>query len=104
VAVLGLALALDRRGESTEARALLADRARGDARAAMATARAKELVSVAPGEAPALTAIGLEASDPAGAREAWESYIARGAGPWAAHARARAAALGGPRTSARRSP
>jgi tetratricopeptide (TPR) repeat protein len=98
VAVLGLALALDRRGDASEARALLSDRASGDPRTALATARAKELLVVAPAEASALAALALEASDVAGAREAWEQYVAALAGaptrPWEAHARAHLASLG----------
>jgi tetratricopeptide (TPR) repeat protein len=102
VAALGLALALDRRGDSGEARALLSDRVRGDPRAFLATPRARELVAVAPGEGEALLALGLEASDPSGAREEWEKYAAE-ASPWAAHARAHQAALGS-KAGARRKP
>jgi tetratricopeptide (TPR) repeat protein len=98
VAVLALALALDRRGDGGEARALLADRAPGDPRVALATPRAKDLLVVAPNEARALEAIGLEATDVVGAKEAWEQYVAglaaTPARPWEAHARAHIAALG----------
>jgi tetratricopeptide (TPR) repeat protein len=98
VAVLGLALALDRRGDASEAHALLADRASGDPRAALATARAKELLVVAPAEGSALAALALEATDVAGARDAWEQYLAALAAaparPWEAHARSHLAALG----------
>ncbi len=98
VAVLALALALDRRGDAGEARALLVDRGPPDPRVALGTSRAKDLLAVAPGEAPALVGLGLEASDAAGARDAWEQYV-RGpavgtARPWEAHARAHLAALG----------
>ena len=98
VAVLALALALDRRGDSSEARALLSDRALGDPRTALATLRAKELLAVAPAEASALAGLALEASDVAGARDAWEQYVtALGTAPshpWEAQARAHLAALG----------
>jgi tetratricopeptide (TPR) repeat protein len=100
VAVLALALALDRRGDAGEARALLGDRAPGDPRVALATSRAKEVLSLAPTEGPALVGLGLEASDVAGAREAWEQYVtglaATPARPWEAHARAHLASLASP--------
>jgi tetratricopeptide (TPR) repeat protein len=94
VAVLGLALALDRRGEGEEARALLSDHRRNDPRTALSARRVRELLAAAPSEALALTALGAEATDPTAARESWESYLASSpAGPWAAHARAHLAAL-----------
>jgi tetratricopeptide (TPR) repeat protein len=94
VAVLALGLALDRRGDGAEARVLLADRSHGDPRATLTTPRAKDLLAVAPGEEPALAAMALEMSDPAGAREAWGQYVdATPAGPWAAHARVHLAGL-----------
>ncbi len=95
VAAMGLALALDRRGDLQEARALLVERVQTDPRLAMATSRAREVLAVAPGEGPALVALALERVDPAGAREAWRAYVTAGPdGPWAAHARAHWAALG----------
>jgi hypothetical protein len=98
VAVLALALALDRRGDGGEARAILADRAPGDPRVALATTRAKDLLAVAPNEAHALEALGLETTDVVGARQAWEQYIAglavTPARPWEAHARGHIAGLG----------
>ena len=94
---LALALALDRGGAADEARALLADRAPADPRAALATARAKELLAVAPTEGHALLAFALESSDPAAARTAWGEYLAASpASPWAAHARAHAASAARP--------
>ncbi len=97
VAVLGLALALDRRGDQREAKALLAERAHGDPRSLFGRHDAKELLSVAPVEESALVGIGLEPTDPAGARDAWDAYLAAAPnGPWAAHARAHLAALVGP--------
>jgi len=104
LAVLGLATALDRAGAGDEARALLADRAPADPRASLRSAGAREVLAVAPAEAAALVAMGLEATDPAGARAAWEEYLAQAPiAPWAAHARAHAAhaAKLGPRSSAR---
>jgi tetratricopeptide (TPR) repeat protein len=88
VAVLALALALDRRGDGDEAHALLSERAHGDPRATLASPRAMELLAVAPAESEALAAIGLEPTDAGGARDAWQKYLAAApGGPWAAHAR-----------------
>jgi tetratricopeptide (TPR) repeat protein len=98
VAVEALALALDRRGDVDEARALLAEHAHGDPRIALASAHAKELLAVAPAEANALAALALESSDAAGARDAWDRYVAASPnGPWAGHARAHLASLAGKR-------
>jgi hypothetical protein len=103
VAVLALALALDRRGDVEEARALLSGRAPVDAREALASARAKELLAVAPGQARALLAIALEAADPAAAREQWQKAAEDGSeGAWATHARAHLAALAGARSGGSR--
>jgi tetratricopeptide (TPR) repeat protein len=103
VAVLGLVLALDRRGDLDEARALLADRVHGDPRSALATGRAKELLAVAQTERPALAAIALEVADVAGARVAWQEYLSAAPdGPWEGGVRARLAKLGAPRSAARR--
>jgi hypothetical protein len=104
VAVLALALALDRLGDADESRALLADRSHGDPRPALAVQRAKDLASVAPAELPALVAMALERIDVPAAREAWEDYAARAPdGPWAAHARAHALALRSGRAAGRSS-
>jgi tetratricopeptide (TPR) repeat protein len=98
VAVLALALALDRRGNGDEARALLGERAHGDPRDAIASARAREMLAVAPAEAHALAAFALEPTDAAGARDEWEQALgAAPSGAWAGHARAHLAALGGKR-------
>ncbi len=109
VAVLALALALDRRGAGSEARVLLADRSRGDPRTALEASRAKELIAVAPAEAPAIVALALEPIDVAGARDAWEQYLAslkdaqsRGRKEWEPHARAHLAALGAARSASRK--
>jgi tetratricopeptide (TPR) repeat protein len=105
VAVLALALALDRRGDADEAHALLSERARGDPRTPLGTARAKEVLAVAPNEALAMQALALEPSDAAGAKEAWQKYVdAAPQGPWAAHARGHVAALAGRRPASRRTP
>jgi tetratricopeptide (TPR) repeat protein len=121
VAVLALALAVDRRGGGGEARVLLADRSRGDPRSALEASRAKELLAVAPAEASAMAALALEPLDVVGARDAWEQYIAsvhappspadpsadkgsKGGGAWEAHARAHLAALGAARSGAPRVP
>jgi tetratricopeptide (TPR) repeat protein len=100
VAVLALALALDRRGDASEAHALLADREHGDPRNALESTRAKELLAVAPGEGAALAALALEAIDPASARDEWEQYLGAGvrsggpARPWDAHARSHLSSTG----------
>ncbi len=95
VAILALALVLERRGDAEESRALLAERAPGDPRRVLSTPRAKELLSVAPSEESALAALALEPSDPAGARDAWQQYVTGAPqGPWAASAKAHLAALG----------
>src|SRR5579859_748665 len=86
VAEDALALALDRRGDTDESRTLLADRSRGDPRAAVGSPRGKELLAVAPPEGHAVVALGLEATDAAGARDGWEKYLAASpSGPWASH-------------------
>lgn len=99
VAVLALALALDRAGDRDEARALLAERMRGDPRTSLGGARAKDLLGPAgAAEVGALGAMGLEATDPVAARAEWARYLeANGAEkrPWLEHARAHVAALAG---------
>jgi tetratricopeptide (TPR) repeat protein len=101
LAVMALALALDRRGDLDEASALIAERVEQDPRAVLQTKRVRELLVVAPKEGAALVARALQDQDPAGARDAWREYIAAAPeGPWVAHARARLSALGerrGPR-------
>jgi tetratricopeptide (TPR) repeat protein len=94
VAVLALALALDRRGSSEEARTLLGERMHGDPRDSVATSRAKALLAVMPFEAHAMSALALESTDAAGARDAWQQAI-DGApqGPWLGYARAHLATL-----------
>lgn len=94
VATLALAVALDRRGDADECRALLADAygprragVKGDPRTPLSSPRAKEILAVAPAERDALAAIGLEPSDPAGARDAWQAYLAGPKGPWTDWAR-----------------
>ncbi len=98
IAVLALALALDRHGSADEARALLAERPRGDPRDAVASSRAKALLAVVPAETHALTAFALEATDAAGARDEWQSAIDQApTSAWAAHARGHLEALRGKR-------
>jgi tetratricopeptide (TPR) repeat protein len=94
VAVLALAVALDRRGDLDEAQALLAERLHGDPRTALASARTRDVVAVAPAESDALAGLALETSDPVGARDAWQRYVdAAPGGPWAAQARTHIASL-----------
>lgn len=101
VAVLALAVALDRRGDLDEAHALLGERLRGNPRTTLASTRSRDVLAVAPKESDALAAFALEATDPAGARDAWQAYLdAAPRGPWAAHARAHVGALGARRAIA----
>lgn len=99
VAWLGLALALDRSGNRDEARVVLGERPKLDPRPALGEARAREvLASPFVGEQDAMLALALESTDPAASREAYRRYAdAAGAGPWAEHARAAAAAVGSKR-------
>jgi tetratricopeptide (TPR) repeat protein len=95
VAALALALALDRRGATDEAQALVADRIRGDPRVWLFTQRAQELLTVAAAERSALLAFAFQNSNGREARVAWQQYLADApASPWAAHARKRLALLG----------
>ena len=102
LAVLALAMALDRRGDVAEARALLSERMHGDPRSLVASARAREVLAVARAESDCIVAIALEERDPQGARAAWQRCLdaqptdATGAtGPWVAHARAHLRGLAG---------
>ncbi|MEO8875052.1 MAG: hypothetical protein ABI461_05650, partial [Polyangiaceae bacterium] len=107
VAVLGLALALDRSGEHAEAKAVLQERIHGDPRPLLKNAVALGVVGpgTGDGEIDALAAIGLEWSDPAAAREAWKRYAEHAPAVWADHARARAGAKAEPpQKSAPKSP
>ena len=97
VAWLGLALALDRAGNREEARAVIGERGKVDARPALADAKARDVIASAfAHEIEAMTALSLEATDLAGAREAYKRYIeAAGAqGVWVEAAQKAQAALG----------
>lgn len=100
-AVVGLALALDRSGQKEEAKAVLAERVRSDAKAILSDARVTEALADAgvPYEADALVATALEVTDSAAAREMWRRYVegAGGSGPWADHARAHEGGASTPR-------
>jgi tetratricopeptide (TPR) repeat protein len=101
IALMALALALDRRGNAEEARALLVERAHGDPRDAIGSTRAKQLLAIVPAEAHALAAVALEPTDTAGARDEWQRTLDEApSGAWAAHARAHLTALGGKRALA----
>jgi tetratricopeptide (TPR) repeat protein len=90
--VVGLALALDRAGQKEEAKAVLAERVRSDAKPILADARIADALADAgvAHEADALLATALEVTDPSAARDVWHRYLegAGGKGPWADHARA----------------
>jgi tetratricopeptide (TPR) repeat protein len=90
VASLALALALDRSGEHAEARMILAERPHENAPALVVDPAAIEAMGpLSSVERTALVALALEATDPAGARSSWGSYLdgPGGEGPWAEHAR-----------------
>lgn len=94
--VVGLALALDRAGLREESKAVLAERVREGVKSFLSDPRVAEALGDAGAthEDGALVATALEATDPAGAREAWRKYVEGpgGKGPWGDHARAK---LGG---------
>ncbi len=98
-AVVALALALDRAGQHDEARAVLAERVRGDVATMLSDTRVTDSLTDAgvATERQALIAIALEPTDPPEARAAWRKFLdATGSrGPYGEHARAREAALGG---------
>jgi tetratricopeptide (TPR) repeat protein len=106
--VVGLALALDRAGQRDEARAILAERIRGDVQPMLADERVVAALVDAgvPHEADALRAVALEVTSAPLAREAWRAFLAGGGGkgPWAEHARARSAATGGGNGAAAKPP
>ncbi len=100
VAVLALALALDRSGEREEARAVLSERIHSDPHGVLSDARARQILGPASGEAEieALAALALEPLDANLARESWRKYLEKSPpAAWAEHARAHEAALGGAR-------
>jgi tetratricopeptide (TPR) repeat protein len=90
-AIVGLALALDRSGQPAEAKAVLAERGRSDAKPSLSDPRIGEALADAgvAHEGDALLATALEPTDPSAAREAWRRYAEGpgGKGPWASHAR-----------------
>lgn len=101
--VVALGLALDRAGQRDEARSILGERLRSDAKPMLTDARVSEALANAgvSAESEALVATALDVTDPAAAREAWRRY-AEGAGakgPWADHARGMAG--GAPKRAAR---
>ncbi len=93
-AVMALALALDRAGDADEARAVLAERVHADPRPILADARVKEALSTAGSavEGRAAAALALGTIDPRAAAAEWKAVAEAGAGPWTAHALARARA------------
>jgi hypothetical protein len=99
LAIVALALALDRAGEKAEARATLAERVSGELRSALADVRSRESLGPAcAGEGDAMLGLTLEPVEPARAREAWQRYV-RGTGskgPWLEHARTHLGAGKGP--------
>lgn len=101
MAVLALALALDRGGERDEAKAVLAEHVHADPRATLVEARAHQALTAPLGEreAEAMAALALERLDPAAARESWKKFASLPGAPaaWVEHARQHEAALAGKR-------
>jgi tetratricopeptide (TPR) repeat protein len=90
LAVMALALALDRAGEADEARAALAERVHADPRPALQDARVKEILATAGAQAEgrAAAALALETIDARAARDEWRAYGAAAAGSkWLEHAK-----------------
>ena len=89
--VVALALALDRSGQKDEAKAILAERVRPDAKPVLADPRVADALADAgvSHESDALLATALEATDPSASRDAWHRYLegAGGKSVWADHAR-----------------
>lgn len=98
VAVLGLALALDRANQHDEAMAAVAERIHGDPRPLLKAAVDTGVLGPGTGveELDALAAIGLEPTNAAAAREAWKKYAEHAPAIWAEHARANANAKAEP--------
>ena len=89
VATLALALALDRAGEKEEAKAVLDDRAKAEARTVARNATVQTLLGPYAFEAEAMAAMGLEQTDVAASQAAWQRFITA-AGThtsWIEHAR-----------------
>jgi hypothetical protein len=103
--VVALALALDRSAQREEAKAVLAERVRTDAKAILGDARVVESLTKAgvAHEMEALVATAHEPVDGAAAREAWRKYLegAGGKGRWADHARSHDSGSGGKPAKAR---
>lgn len=92
VAVAALALALDRAGETGEARSILTERPYPGLDEAIDRARQRRVIGPEPNDAEALAlkALVVEVLQPKNAREAWRKYLdAAPQSPWAAHARDR---------------
>jgi tetratricopeptide (TPR) repeat protein len=89
--VVALALALDRSGQRDEAKAVLAERVRSDAKPVLADPRVTDALADAgvSYESEALLATALESADPGASRDAWHRYLegAGGKSAWADHAR-----------------
>ncbi|MEO8801190.1 MAG: hypothetical protein ABI551_25080, partial [Polyangiaceae bacterium] len=98
VAVLGLALALDRANQHDEAMAAIVERIHGDPRPLLKAAVDAGVLGPGTGveEVDALAAIGLEATNAVAARETWKKYAEHAPAVWIDHARAKANAKGEP--------
>ncbi len=94
MATLALALALDRRGDVDQAKELTTDVAKTKGIPSEVPSEVSGRLP-SPEEGTAMRAIGLEASDPAAALEAWKSYVTAAGEKktWVAHAKAHIAKL-----------
>ena len=75
VATLALALALDRSGAKEEAKAVLDDRARAEARNVVRNTNVQALLGPLAFEAEAMAAMGLEGTDVAASQAAWQRFV-----------------------------
>jgi len=94
LAIVALALALDRRGDLTAVREALSSGSMGDPRDRIQTPYAKAVFTVAPSDALAAAALALEVvGERAGAADTWQASLeADPNGPWADYSKAHAQA------------
>lgn len=100
LSTLALALALDRAGNKDEARAVLDERARNDAKGVTNDNRARDALGPLSAEADAMAGYGLEGTDALLAKAAWTRYVdGAPGGPWAEHAKAHLGTVAGAKPS-----
>ena len=102
ISTLALALALDRAGNKDEARAVLDERARTDAKGVTNDNRARDALGPLSLEADAMAGFGLEGTDPVLAKAAWTRYVEGSpGGPWLDHAKSHLGPVAGAKPKAR---